>query len=76
MNIRIGQKKDVVYENGQSPLFLRFTINRKSKFVSLGISALPEHWNNEKQIIRSECPDNSTLNAIIKSKHMEPKLLR
>ena len=51
MNIRIVQKRDVVYKNGCSPLFLRFTHERKNKFVSTGISVLPEHWDNEHQTI-------------------------
>ena len=71
MNIRIVQKKETIYKNGQSPLFFRFTHERKNKFISTGISVIPDYWDYEKQIIRSECPDNNTLNAIIKNKHEE-----
>ena len=71
MNIRIVQKRETIYKNGKSPLFLRFTHTRKSKFISLGVSVLPEHWDYEKQIICSECPENSMLNAVIKSKQEE-----
>jgi hypothetical protein len=71
MNVRAVQKKDVVYKNGTSPWFLRFTHERKNKFVSLGVSVLPEHWDNEEQAVRSECPDGSALNAQIKSKRDE-----
>jgi hypothetical protein len=46
MNVRAVQKKDVIYKNGTSPLFLRFTHERKNKFVSLGVSVLPEHNAN------------------------------
>ena len=68
MNVRIVQKKEIVYKNGCSPLFLRFTLKRKSKFVSLGVAVLPEHWDNERQIVRSEHPDSYALNAQIKGK--------
>lgn len=68
MNIRIVQKKDVVYKNGCSPLFLRFTSERKSKFISLGVSVLPEHWYNEQQRITDDYPDSNVLNASITTK--------
>lgn len=68
MNIRIVQKKDVVYKNGCSPLFIRFTHERKSKFVSLGVSVVPEHWYNEQQRITDDCPDSNLLNASITTK--------
>ena len=68
MNVRIVQKKEIVYKNGCSPLFLRFTLKRKSKFVSLGVAVLPEDWDNERQIVRSEHPDSYALNAQIRGK--------
>lgn len=68
MNIRIVQKKDIVYNNGCSPLFLRFTHERKSKFISLGVSVLPEQWYNEQQRITDDCPDSNALNAVITTK--------
>jgi len=68
MNIRIVQKKEVVYKNGCSPLFIRFTSERKSKFVSLGVSVLPEHWYNEQQRITDDCTDSNLLNALITTK--------
>lgn len=68
MNIRILQKKNVVYKNGCSPSFLRFTSGRKSKFISLGVSVLPQHWYNEQQRITDDCPDSNLLNASITTK--------
>ena len=71
MNIRIVQKKDILYKNGKSPLFLRFTHERKNKFISLGIAIFPEHWDNESQKISPDCPENSTLNSLIREKQGE-----
>jgi hypothetical protein len=65
MNIRIVQRNDVVYKNGCPPLFLRFSHERKNKFVSLGISILPEFWDNEAQFVRSDCPESKSLNLQI-----------
>ena len=71
MNFRTVQKKEIVYKNGQSPLFLRFTHERSSKFVSLGVSVLPEHWDNEKQTAKPDCPDFGAINTLIKNKRNE-----
>jgi hypothetical protein len=71
MNIRTVQKKDIIYKNGHSPLFLRFTENRKSKFISLEVSVLPEHWDNEQQMITTSCPKFAELQALITTKRNE-----
>lgn len=73
MNIRVLLKTERTYKNGKAPMFLRFTQNRKSKFISLGISILPEHWDSAKQAINSDCPDSSLLQAQINSKLSEYK---
>jgi hypothetical protein len=65
MNIRVVQRNDVVYKSGCSPLFLRFSHERKNKLVSLGISILPEFWDNEAQFVRSDCPESKSLNLQI-----------
>ena len=71
MNLRTVQKKGIVYKNGQSPLYFRFTHERVNKFVSLGVSVLPEHWDNEKQTVNPNCPDYSAINTLINSKQNE-----
>jgi len=71
MNIRIVQKKDILYKNGKSPLFLRFTHEKKNKFISLGVAIFPEHWDNESQKISSDCPENRALNSLIRDKQEE-----
>ena len=67
MNIRVVQKGDIVYKNGCSPLFIRFTHERKSKFVSLGISLLPDHWDKQQQMIRQSCPESAILQQRIET---------
>ena len=71
MNLKAVQKKEVVYKNGQSPLYLRFTHERANKFISLGVSVLPEHWDNEQQTVKPDCPDYSAINVLIKNKKKE-----
>ena len=68
MIIRIVQKKETIYKNGKSPLFLRFTHERKNKFVSTGIAVLTEHWNYKEQQIEIGCTNSNAYNAQIKGK--------
>ena len=68
MNVKAVQKKEIVYKNGHSPLFLRFTHERRNKFITLGVSVLPEHWDNESQTAKPNCPDYSVINKLIKDK--------
>lgn len=73
MNIRIVQRKEIVYTNGKSPLALRFTHERKNKYVGLGVSLLPEHWNKEQQTVVESHPENIDLQAQINAKLAEYK---
>lgn len=56
MNIRITQRTNNPTKTGKSPLFLRFTHNRQSKFISLKVAILPEYWNSTTQTISANCP--------------------
>lgn len=56
MTINIIQRKDVIYKNNTSPLFLRLSHNRRTKYLSLGVSVIPEHWDANKQQIAESCP--------------------
>lgn len=60
--------KSKVLKNGESPLMVRITQNRKAKYYSLGISCDPKYWNFEKQQPRKNHPDKDILNAIISQK--------
>ncbi len=73
MNIRIVQRNDVVYKNGTSPLAIRFTHERKNKFIGLGVSVLPEHWDNQQQTVSSFCPDYAEIQAKISGQISEYK---
>ena len=68
MNIRIVQKRERVYNDGRCPLFLRFSHNRQNKYITTGIAVLPEHWDNDTQLILNGCPDNKALNGQITKK--------
>ena len=61
MKIKVVCKKNNVSKNGTAPLYLRFTHNRETRLVSLGISVLPEYWNEESQSIFADYPNSREL---------------
>ena len=57
--------KSKVLSNGESPLMLRVTKNRKRSMKSLGISLNPDYWNFDKNEPKPECPNKSKLEQLI-----------
>jgi len=56
---RFKLRNDRKDENGACPLIMVITKNRKRQFVSLKISVLPEHWNDEQErLILLDTPVN------------------
>ena len=53
-------------KNGNHPLMIRVTKNKKVKYKSLGISVHPDHWDFKTNRPNSNCPTSSeviTLNG-------------
>jgi hypothetical protein len=69
--------KSKVLANGESPLMLRITKNRKRSMKSLGVSLHPDFWNFEKNEPKPECPNKAEIeNLILKTKiQYQQKLL-
>lgn len=57
--------------NGQNPIMLRLTKNRKRKYISLHISLAPQYWDAEKCKPRRNCPDKERIEALIQQKTQE-----
>lgn len=71
MKIKAVCRKDVINKNGTSPLALRFTHERKVKYVGLGISINLDHWNESEELITDECPNRKEYQYIIDTKLAE-----
>ena len=54
--------------NGEHPLMLRLTKNRKLKYVSLHLSLAPQYWDASKGRPRRHCPDREKIIALIERK--------
>jgi len=58
-------------KNDEHPLMLRVTKDRKRKYVSLGISVNPDHWDFQKNKPKVNCPNKDLILNIIDKKTME-----
>lgn len=63
--------KSKVLSNSESPLMLRVNKDRKRKYVSLGISVLPEHWDFSKNQPKADCPNREYIEMLIADKIKE-----
>ena len=55
-------------ENGNFPLLLRLTKNRKLKYLSLGISINPIFWDFNKGIPKRNCPNKEVIRTLTNKK--------
>lgn len=63
--------KSKVLSNGEHPLMLCITKDRKRKYKSLGISVNPKFWDFEKERPKSNCPNRELILKIILEKENE-----
>ena len=57
MKIKVVCRKQTVYRNGKSPVALRFTDQRVSRFVSAGVAIEARYWDDERECPTENCPD-------------------
>ena len=55
-------------KNGELPVYLRITKDRKHKYMSTGIAVLEKYWNPDKEEVRRNHPNHKTLNEILQAK--------
>ena len=63
--ISVNCYKSKVLSNGESPLMLRVTKNRKRSMKSLGVSLNPDYWNFVKNEHKPECPNKIEIEQLI-----------
>ncbi|PKP20806.1 MAG: hypothetical protein CVU05_08230 [Bacteroidetes bacterium HGW-Bacteroidetes-21] len=64
-----------VMKNGEHPIMLRVTQNRKSKYVSIGYSCRPELWDTENNSPSKKHPNKKLLDIVIKQKCIDTEKL-
>jgi len=67
MKIKVVLRIGKINKQGQSPLMLRFTHDRTTKFVALGLSVEPHYWDKNAEMITADCLDRAALQSQIDS---------
>jgi len=57
--------KSKTLSNGNHPLMIRLCQGKKLKYISLGLSVKPEHWDFEKSRPKKNCPNKEKIQQII-----------
>jgi len=57
--------------NGEHPLMLRIIKDRKRSMKSLGFSIQPQHWDFEKELPTSSCPNKEEIIQLILKTKLE-----
>jgi len=73
--IKVITRPEKTKKNGEVPLYIRMTRNRKSKYISLRQSLLAKFWDADKQRVRKSHPNAARLNAFIAEKRSEIEAL-
>lgn len=60
-------------KNGELPLKIRVTKDRKVRYISLGVSTKLEHWDFKKNQPKPDCPNREQLEKLIATKISEVK---
>ena len=68
--IKVICYKSKKLSNEEYPLMLRVTKDRKRKYVSLGISVHPKHWDFDRDAPKPNCPNKDLILNIIDRKTM------
>lgn len=70
-SVTVVLKKNKALANGDYPLYLRITKNRKSVFESLGISVSESLWDDKNKRVKSKYPNSARVNHTIARKIAE-----
>lgn len=54
--------------NGEHPIVVRFTQNRKRKYIRTGVSVQPHQWDDSKNKPKNSCPNKEYIDNIITEK--------
>ena len=55
-------------KNNEFPLRIRITKDRKTKYISLGVSVAPQYWDFDRNQPTLDCPDREYLEKLIANK--------
>lgn len=71
--VKIILRKDKLKENGEMPVYLRVTKNRRTKYISLQLNVLPELWDSEKGRVKKGYPNSVRVNRFLSQKEADAR---
>ena len=74
-SVKIYPRLDKINKNGQVPIYLRLTKNRKSKYIALDVYINPKDWNEKTRKMRSGAKNAIQINSFILSKEAEAEAI-
>lgn len=63
-------------KNGELPLKIKVCKDRKTRYISLGVSTKSEFWDFENNRPRESCPSKEALESLISNKIKQPQSVR
>lgn len=70
-SVKIYPRLDKINKNGQVPIYLRLTKNRKSKYIALDVYINPKDRNEKTRKMRSGAKNAIQINTFLSSKEAE-----
>jgi len=58
-------------KNGELPIKIRISKDRKTRYINLGVSIKIDEWDFEKNQLKAECPNKETLEKLFSNKISE-----
>lgn len=74
-SVKIFPRLDKVNKQGQVPMYLRLTKNRKSKYIALDVYVDPKNWNPQTGKIKPNAKNASQINSFLATKEAEAEAL-
>ena len=70
-SIRLFLRKDKKRKDGKAPIYLRATVDRKSRYKTSGLYVKPKHWNDDRQEVRRSHELHAAYNAKLTELRLE-----
>ncbi|WP_439698912.1 tyrosine-type recombinase/integrase [Mucilaginibacter sp. AW1-7] len=74
-SVKVFPRLDKANKQGQVPLYLRLTKNRKSKYIALGVYIDPKNWNPQTGKIKPNAKNAGQINSFLATKEAEAEAL-
>lgn len=68
INAKIILRKDKVYKDQTSPLFIRLIQKKQTKFIAIGVNVNPVYCDFECSVLTDDCPERERIQQRIDAK--------